>query len=82
MKAKVVPIGNSKGIRIPKVVLEQCAIENEAIMEVEKGRIIIMPAKKSPRQDWEQAFKEMHAREDDVLLIDDDLDLAVGDWEW
>jgi len=82
MKTNIVPIGNSKGIRIPKVVLQQCHIEKEVILKVEKDKIIIMPNKIEPRKDWEKSFKTMAENEDDSLVVDDKLDLAVGDWEW
>jgi antitoxin MazE len=82
MKASVVPIGNSKGIRIPKTVLEECKIQNEVIMEVEGDTILIRPVKRKPRKDWEKAFKRMRAQKDDQLLIKDSIDLDVPDWEW
>ncbi len=82
MKVSVVPIGNSKGIRIPKAVLDECKIENEVIMEVEGDTILIRPLKRKRRKDWEKAFKRMRAQEDDQLLINDSIDLNVPDWEW
>jgi antitoxin MazE len=78
MKASIIPIGNSKGIRIPKAVLKQCEVE----LEVEKNRIIIKPVKRIPRRGWERAFREMAKRRDDRLIIADDIDADVSDWEW
>ncbi|GAH76797.1 unnamed protein product, partial [marine sediment metagenome] len=46
MLINIVPIGNSKGIRIPKAILDQCDIENEVDLEVENGKIIIEPIKR------------------------------------
>ena len=82
MKASVIPIGNSKGIRIPKAILKQCEIGREVELEVLDKKIIISPAKRTPRHDWENAFREMAKRNDDQLLIADDLDLDLKDWEW
>ena len=82
MRVNIVPIGNSRGLRIPKVVLEQCHISKEVIMEVDKGRIIIMPDKMRPRKDWEKSFKSMHDAHEDTLIIEDKIDLNYGDWEW
>jgi antitoxin MazE len=82
MKATIVPIGNSRGIRIPKAVLEQCHIEKEAILEVEKGAIIIKPAKTEPRAGWEESFKEMRRLKEDNLLVSDNVDPDFKEWEW
>lgn len=82
MKVTITPIGNSKGIRIPKVVLEQCHIKKEANMEVKGGSIIIRPCKEAPRKNWEQAFRKMCENKDDRLLINDSFDLDMEKWEW
>jgi len=82
MKAMIVPIGNSRGVRIPKAVLEQCHIEKEAIMEVEKGAIVIKPAKKESRKDWDAYFRQMKKLKEDNLLISDNIDIDAKEWEW
>ena len=82
MKVNIVAIGNSKGIRIPKSVLEQCKFNTEAELEVENNRIIIKPLRKKSREGWDKAFKLMHEREEDVLLLDDSLDIEMDNWEW
>lgn len=71
MKSKVIPMGNSKGIRIPKVILEQCRIEKEVILEVVDNSIIIKPVKKKPRENWKQYFRKMKENKEDQLIIDD-----------
>ncbi|MBI5745798.1 MAG: AbrB/MazE/SpoVT family DNA-binding domain-containing protein [Nitrospirae bacterium] len=82
MKATIVPIGNSKGIRIPKIILEQCRIEKEVDLEVEDDNIIIKPFKKEPRKDWEDNFRKMEEEKEDRLIIDDQIDLDMKGWEW
>ena len=82
MLLSVVPIGNSKGIRIPKAILEQCNIRDQIELEVENGRIILEPVRDSPRQGWDEAFREMAANNDDSLLIPDSIDIEMDDWEW
>ena len=85
MKAQIVPIGNSKGIRIPKPVLEQCKITNEVELSVQDGVIVIEPVladDSTPRRNWGAAFARMHEAGDDELLIDDALDVDDGDWTW
>jgi antitoxin MazE len=82
MKTTIIPIGNSRGIRIPKTVLEQCHIETEATLEVEKGAIVIRPARKHPRENWDSAFQEMRRLKEDNLFISDTVDADLKDWEW
>ena len=82
MKATIVPIGNSEGIRIPKAILKQCNIEKEIEIEVEDGKIIIMSAKTKPRKGWAKAFRKMSQNGDDELIIADNIDLDMGEWEW
>ena len=82
MKATVVKIGNSRGIRIPKTVLTACHIEDEVDLLVEKDRIIIVPFKIKSRIGWETLFEEMSIRKDDKMIIPDSLDLNSKDWEW
>ena len=82
MKVTIVPIGNSKGIRIPKPILEHCRIKKEVILETEGHKIIIRPARRNAREDWEQSFKKMSEKKDDKLFIDGSIDLHIGKWEW
>ncbi|MCZ2249225.1 MAG: AbrB/MazE/SpoVT family DNA-binding domain-containing protein [Bacteroidia bacterium] len=70
MEIPVINIGNSKGIRLPKVLLEQYNISDTLELILEKGRIILKP-KSVPRKGWEKSFKQMHANGDDTLLIND-----------
>ena len=81
MIVKIVPIGNSRGIRIPNHILKRFDISNqiELIVDESKNEIILKPVKKT-RQDWDESFKKMNERKHDELIIDDSLDLQ--DWEW
>lgn len=84
MRATIVRIGNSQGIRIPKVVLEQTRLHGEVDLEVKDENIIISPIKK-PRQDWDRQFKLMAERGDDKLLDSEVVSLTSFDeeeWEW
>jgi antitoxin MazE len=78
----VVRIGNSKGIRIPKPILEQCQVGSQLSLEIEDGRIVLEPVEAQARNGWDEAFKEMHENHDDALLIDDSIDLDADEWEW
>lgn len=67
MKAKIIKIGNSRGIRIPNTLLEEVQLEDEVLLEASRGAIVIRPAHVA-RQDWHDAFREMAMRGDDRLL--------------
>lgn len=70
MDLSVVHIGNSKGIRLSKTLLEKYNIKDTVELILEKEYIIIKP-KSLPRNGWEKAFKKMHDNGDDTLLITD-----------
>jgi antitoxin MazE len=82
MLVSLVQVGNSKGIRLPKSILDQCQIEDKLEMEVTNNEIILKPVKNKPRAKWAGKFKEMSEIGDDELLINDSLDLSDKDWEW
>jgi antitoxin MazE len=71
MKVKIVPIGNSRGIRIPKPLLEQCAIRDEADLRLEGDRLVVTAHRPTPRAGWAAAAEQMHQSGDDELLIPD-----------
>lgn len=81
MYIDIVKIGNSKGIRLPTYVLKECNIKDQVEIEVVDGKIVIQ-AVDVPRKNWDQKFETMHEREDDVLLIHEELDMYAEDWKW
>lgn len=86
MKVKVVKIGNSKGIRIPKVLLRQTGIEEEVNLEVKNNQIILKPVNLPPRFGWSAAFAKMSEQGDDKILDKESLttqsSFDESDWEW
>ena len=72
MKSRIVRIGNSRGIRIPKLLLEQVGLQEEIELEAERNRLVIRPAGR-PRANWEAALKAMAERKDDRLLDGENL---------
>ena len=70
MEVSVISIGNSKGIRLSKTVLEKYNIKDKLELIMEEGQIVLKPAS-LPRKDWEESFQQMHENGDDALLIDD-----------
>lgn len=70
MELSIINIGNSKGIRLSKTILEKYNIVDKVELIFEKGYIVLKP-KTEPRKGWEKAFKKMHENNDDVLLMGD-----------
>ncbi|MCK4663568.1 MAG: AbrB/MazE/SpoVT family DNA-binding domain-containing protein [Bacteroidales bacterium] len=70
MEISIIPIGNSKGIRLSKTLLEKYNIRDKIELILEKGYIILKPISK-PRKGWEKAFEKMSKNEDDKLLFND-----------
>lgn len=81
MKAAIVPIGNSLGLRIPKPILKQCGFEKEVELEVHDKQLIIKSSQKS-RHKWEKAFQVMHQNQDDNLLEFGQNQWDEEEWEW
>lgn len=70
MELSVITIGNSKGIRLSKTILEKYSINNKVELILEKDYIILKPTHE-PRKGWAVAFEQMHKNGDDQLLIND-----------
>lgn len=81
-KTRIVRIGNSRGIRLPKLLLEQADLPDEVELRAEPGRIVVSAATR-PRAGWAAKARTMHDRRDDVLL-DDTTATAFeqSDWRW
>jgi antitoxin MazE len=84
LRTKLIKIGNSQGIRLPKTLLEQSGILGEVEIELQAEGIMIRPIAPLPaRSGWEKAFAEMNAQGDDRLL---DQPTATAweetEWEW
>jgi antitoxin MazE len=80
MVVSVVKIGNSRGIRFSKTVIERYNIRDNVEMILEDGHIIIKPLPQ-PRKGWDNEFREMHARGDDKLTMPDIFDEERAE-EW
>ncbi|MDP9313830.1 MAG: AbrB/MazE/SpoVT family DNA-binding domain-containing protein [Chloroflexota bacterium] len=67
LKTRIVKIGNSQGVRIPKLFLEQTQLGDEVELELQSDQIVIRPARRS-RHGWDVAFQAMAEHGDDQLL--------------
>ncbi len=82
MKAHIIQIGNSHGIRIPKTLLEDSRISGEVELETHPDGILIRNVRK-PRADWDTRFKSLAETDEDAPL---DAPVATGfenkEWQW
>jgi len=84
MRARIIKIGNSQGIRIPKLFLEQTRLGEEVELEAQDDQIVIRPIS-YPRQGWDEAFQAMAERGDDQLPDGNLIGQTRWDqeeWEW
>ncbi len=88
VKAQIIKIGNSQGIRIPKPVLNKLGLGKEVELEILSNYLIIRPIKqpkKVVRQGWDTQFQLMAKHGDDQLLDGEMVSLTNWDeveWEW
>jgi len=81
-RANLVRIGNSRGIRIPKSLIDECHLVDSVELSVVDGSLVVRAAP-APRYDWDEAFERMAEVGDDALLdaeIQTEFDAA--EWEW
>jgi antitoxin MazE len=82
MKVELVRIGNSRGIRIPKPLIEQCGFGDTVELHIEQNRLVISP-EASPRKDWRKSFAAAGAVQDrDPLLLEGLPENAFDREEW
>lgn len=84
MRTRIVKIGNSRGVRIPKALLDESGLSGEVDMSVNQGTLVIAPAEQV-RQGWAEAFRQMTLQGDDELLDGDVTTAGSFDeesWAW
>lgn len=82
IRSKIIKIGNSHGIRIPRTVLEQAGLTDEVEMTVEGNKLIVQ-ALHHHRQDWEERFAEMAKFGDDQMLDEvPPMQWDEEEWTW
>ena len=83
IKTRIIKIGNSQGVRIPRLLLDQTNLSGNVYLEVEQNQIIIRPIS-AIREGWDEQFKLMAQMGDDNLLDDENLVSSWDDeeWEW
>jgi antitoxin MazE len=82
IRTRIIKIGNSQGIRIPKTLLEQSGIQTEVEIGIDGDRLTIRPLQQL-RVGWDEAFAMMSLQKDDDLLDDvNPTDWERVEWEW
>lgn len=80
--AKIVQIGNSRGLLIPKGLLEEASLTDTVELRAEPGKLTVS-AVRSPRSGWTEAAREAHVAGDDRLLDPpSQTDFDESDWRW
>jgi antitoxin MazE len=81
-KARIIRIGNSRGIRVPKVLLDQAQLPDEVELHAEPGRLVVQGARQ-PRTGWAEAARAMARRREDRLLDEPTATrFDAEEWEW
>ena len=81
-KTRIVRIGNSRGIRVPKILLDQAQLPDEVELHAEPGRLVIQ-ATRRPRTGWAEAARAMSAAgDDDMLNASTTTRFDREEWEW
>lgn len=82
MRATIVRIGNSQGLRIPKAILDACGIRDQVDLSVQEGRLVVEPLR-HVREGWAEAAQTMHESGDDALLDKTTpTEFDETSWEW
>lgn len=75
-------IGNSRGVVIPKAILEQVGFDDEADLVIEGGKLILSKSKKNPREGWAEDSKAISEAGEDSLVLGDFMNEGDEDWVW
>lgn len=83
IRTRLVKIGNSQGVRIPKIVLEQLKLTDTIELEIQDNQLVVRPSK-VVRADWAAQFQQMAAQSDDQLLEGATLstEWEENEWQW
>jgi len=82
MKTRLVHIGNSRGVRLPKIIIAQAGLTDEVELEVRDGAVVIARSI-PPRSGWADAARQMRQRDDDRLLdASTPTRFDEKEWQW
>ncbi|MGE0726206.1 MAG: AbrB/MazE/SpoVT family DNA-binding domain-containing protein [Alphaproteobacteria bacterium] len=83
MRARLVRIGRSRAVRLPKAMIDQCGLGDEVEVNVDRGTVVISPVRR-PREGWDTAFAAANRRSKDPVALPDHLDTGWDEhsWKW
>lgn len=81
MLVSLIDIGNSRGIRLPKAVIDQLQVDAAFELEIDDGAIVLKPVQAKARQGWGEAFMAMHQANEDVI-DESRIDSEAFEWIW
>ncbi len=83
MKVALVPIGNSREVRLPKPIIEQCGFGAMVELQIVDNRVVIAPDRPR-RHGWADAFREMARHGDDAPIINEAVspEFDSAEWTW
>jgi antitoxin MazE len=81
MKAQIIQIGNSQGVRIPKALLEETGISGEVQLAITNGGILIRKAK-TPRSNWDELFRSIRDLENERIDTQTETEFERRSWKW
>jgi len=81
MKAQIIRIGNSQGVRIPKTMIEDGKLSGEVELELHESGILIRSLQK-PRANWDTAFKSVSEVDDDQPVGETRTSFEKKEWQW
>jgi antitoxin MazE len=82
MKTELIRIGNSRGVRIPKPLIEECGLGETVELRVVNQSIVVSPVR-APRAGWAEAFRRAGASSTDELLLDlPESEFDRSEWQW
>jgi len=81
MKTQIIQIGNSQGIRIPKVLLEESRISGDVDLELHPDGILIRKAQR-PRDGWVEAFEAIAENDEDEIQASPAAEFEKKEWQW
>jgi antitoxin MazE len=83
VKTSIVKIGNSRGIRLPKFLIEQMGLGEQVEISVRRNQIIIRPVAPRPRADWDEQFRAMATNGEDALIdAPTPTQFDKQEWQW
>ena len=80
MKSRLIRIGNSRGVRLPKPLIEEAGLQEEVEVQI-RGNALVITSPNRPRAGWAEAARQMRERGDDRLL-DEPTSTQFDDQEW